>query len=147
MVSIKEELQAGWKDARWSFYFALALMPTVFVAVLLASLVDGGTGRAPSTLAWVLCVPAALLSLFWAGLKDGMDGRLGRYVWTLTLILVGYWLILILIRTHGTEKRTSIRIGKHRIIVAAALEPPSLDSSARLRFPRANIHWEDWVPS
>src|SRR5260370_40981462 len=99
MQSAWEEMRAGWKDARWAFYFAIGLIPSVFVAVLLSSVMGGGTTGAPSVLTWVFSVPAALAALFWAGLKDGLDGRLGRYVWLLTLFLIGYWLGLSLLLT------------------------------------------------
>jgi hypothetical protein len=92
---------------------------------------------------------ATLVSLFWAGLKDGLDGRLGRYVWMLTLSLVGYWLILALIRTHETERKARIRAGKHHVTVSATVETESgaAEPSPRFRLPRANIHWEDMVAS
>jgi hypothetical protein len=148
MQDVWQELNAGWRDARWSFYFAIGLLPCVFVAVLLSYLIEGGTTGTPSMLTWVLSVPAALVALFWAGLKDGLDGRLGRYVWMLTLLLVGYWLILALIRTHETERKARIRAGKHRVTVSATVEAESSGPtglSPRFRLPRANIRWEDMV--
>ena len=80
MNSPWQEMQAGWRDARWSFYFTLAFLATVSVAVLLAYFIEGKTSTPPTPLTWMLCLPATLLSLYWAGLKDGLEGRLGRYV-------------------------------------------------------------------
>src|SRR5438552_18600631 len=110
MQAVWREMQAGWRDARWSFYFTIALLPSVFGAVFLSYLVEGKATTPPSPLTWLLCATAAIFSLYWAGLKDGLEGRLGRYIWLLTLLLVGYWLILRLLRSHQSEGKTRVRL-------------------------------------
>jgi hypothetical protein len=145
--SVRSELRAGWKEARWSFYFLIGLFPCLLIAALLSYLIEGSVTRTPGASMGVLCVPATLVALFWAGLKDGLDGRLGRYVWTLTLLLIGYWIIVALIRTHQAEGQKQLRVGKHWLTVVATVEPVSHpgEPASPFRLPRANIHWEDMV--
>lgn len=88
MKSIWQEVRTGWQESLWGSYFALALVPTVAVAFALTILIDGKVTTPPSALTWVLCIPAALASLYWAGLRTGPVSWLGRLVFATTLVFL-----------------------------------------------------------
>jgi hypothetical protein len=145
MNSVLRDLKMGWADARWSFYFTLALLPSITVAVLLAYLLEGRATTPPSPMTWLLCLPATLLSLFWAGLKDGLDGRLGRHVWLLTLLLVGYLLLLHLLRARQSVGRTRVRLAGHAFNVVATVLSDGAEGPGQAHLPRGDISWEPLV--
>jgi hypothetical protein len=138
-ASARAQLQAGWRDAQWAVYFTRALLPALALALAVSWLVEGHIAEPPGILAWALCVLATLGALYWAGLREGWEGRLGRYVWVLTLLIVGYWLILALVRTHEKERQRRVRLAGHSAAVTAVLLD---DMSNNAGLPRSSIHWE-----
>jgi hypothetical protein len=90
-------------------------------------------------------VPAVFVSLYWAGLKDGFDGRLGRYVCTFTLFLVGYFLILALLRSHKDKASRPVRLGGRELTIFAQVTESSPETTSPRRWPRTDVHWEDLV--
>jgi hypothetical protein len=136
------EMQAGWRDARWSFYFTIALLPSVIGAVFLSYLIEGKATTPPSPLTWLLCAAAAMFSLYWAGLKDGLDGRFGRHVWLLTLLLVGYWLMLSLLRSHQSEGKTRVRLAGQAFNIFVSSPRTTTGAPASAGFAWGDIRWE-----
>jgi hypothetical protein len=137
-TNVRDDLRSGWRDAQWAVNFSRALLPCLVVATLLGWIVEGWTTE-PGPITWALCMPATLCALFWAGLKEGWNGRLGRYVWTLTLFAVGYWLILALLRSHGSQRRSQVRLAGHAATVTAEV----MEGEGRAAgLPRSNISFD-----
>lgn len=141
METARNELQRGWREARWSFYFSIALLPCVVIAVLLAYVIEGPPALEPSGLTWAFCVPATLLALLWAGFKDGFESALGRWVWTATILLIVTVLVRQMIRADEEKRDADLKIGEneYRLTVTAHV----VKDVPNRRLPRTgNVHWE-----
>jgi hypothetical protein len=129
------EWQLGWRDARWGFYFSLALLPCVPLAVLLAYAIEGPAALDPSPLTWVLCLPATGAALTWAGYKDGFNSLLGTYVWALILFFRGWFILRDMVRTEQLTRDVDLRIAERRFTFTLSLtiedESPSEFSKSR----------------
>jgi hypothetical protein len=112
-----QELRAGAKDARWTLYFLLALLPTTLAAVALAYAWEGRLSTPPSGLTCWLAGLGSLVSLLIAGVWDGPDGRLGRFVWTLALVAVVLWLVRRSLRAAGQRQSATVRLAGHGFTV------------------------------
>jgi hypothetical protein len=116
MSRLIHETVTGWKEARWSLDFAMLLLPLTLAATGVAYVIEGGVQSPPTPLAMGLTGLASLVSLYWAGLKDGPDGRLGRWVWTLTVVLFVLWLIKTLIKKQEGET-AELKLAGHNVII------------------------------
>jgi hypothetical protein len=123
MHSIWQEVKVGWREARWVSYFTLALIPSVFAAFLIAYLAEGKATTPPSPLTWLLCLLATVFSLYWAGLRSGLDSWLGRTVFVLTLWLIVVELIRQAARAGAQELQVTRRIGHYRVTIPMVSEP------------------------
>src|SRR5207244_303498 len=81
MGGLWRDLMAGGRQARWSVYFALYLVPLLAAAVLLALVTPGGWHGDPATppgpAGLVLIALALVAGLFLAARRDGPKGWLG----------------------------------------------------------------------
>jgi hypothetical protein len=117
MQQVWQELKEGWGEASWSGYFILALFPLLMIVSLLTALVEGGVSMPPGPLFWFLGIGATLVSLYWAGLKSGLNNWLGRTVFVLTLILLVIMLIRHMARTNARQMEVTRRIGHYEVTI------------------------------
>jgi heme exporter protein D len=129
-----QEAMAGWKDVRWAVYFAILLLPALAIALGLSFAISGRLIEPPNSVTWTLAGLAAFVSLYWAGLWDGFDGRFGRYVWVVTLVAVAWWLIRSLMRQASApsapgqrlERTTRLKLARHRVTLTVSGQLPKV---------------------
>jgi hypothetical protein len=127
---LKEQIKAGSRDTRWSWYFSAIFLPSAALAILLTYLIEGESSTASSPLMWTLCLAAATGSYVWAGLKDGPDGFLGRLFWRV-LLAVGVLLVYERIKKSISEnpdaaeheQSVTIRAAGHGFRLSAKATP------------------------
>jgi hypothetical protein len=112
-----QEFKEGWEEASWGSYFTLALFPLIMATSFLDYLIEGKVASPPSPLFWTLSIPAILASLYWAGLRSGLNNWLGRLVFALTLLWLAFLLIRRLIRTGEREITITRRIGRVEVTI------------------------------
>jgi hypothetical protein len=108
-----KRLRAGAADVRWALYFAVALFPALAGALLIAALLGWDMSSEPGGWIWLLVAPAVAVALFFAGLRDGPRGRLGRYVWGAVLIAVGIMLLRDILRNPAVSRTREVRLAGH----------------------------------
>lgn len=127
-----QEFREGWAEASWGSYFILALFPLIMATSFLTYLIEGKVSSPPSPLFWLLSTPAVLASLYWAGLKSGLNNWLGRLVFAMTLLLLVVLLIRRMIRAGASEVTTTRRIGRCTVTIPVQIMPEaSMEASQR----------------
>jgi len=90
---LKSDLFSGIREARWTWYFALYLLPTVGVALVATSLFgwDLDLDSNPPWYGWLFITAASLLSLYLAGARLGTGDELSPEVFS-PQTMREYWL-------------------------------------------------------
>src|SRR4051794_37231007 len=128
------EWQRGWREARWGFYFSIALLPGTLAAVMLAYVIQGPAAVAPdpSPLAWILCLLSTLCALFWAGYKDGLESWIGVFVWTILFLGIVFIVGRQMVRGNEREHNVSLTVGDRQLVLNLNLTPVDEESPVRV---------------
>jgi hypothetical protein len=133
-------VKVGWRSAGWGEYFLLALFPQVMLLVLLAYLIEGKVVTPPGFLFWLACIPPVLLSLYWAGLRTGLDSWIGRVVLGVSIFLLFIVLIKTIEHTGAQELSITRRIGKYEVTVPIKVVAED-EVEVRASVKRASPDW------
>lgn len=86
---------------------------------------------------------SGVLALFFAGLQDGPDGRLGRYVWTVTAALTAALLRRRASVVPGEQVIHPIRWAGHKYLVAVVVHHPERSRQEQPSAHALNCEWVD----